>query len=200
MSIDACAIIENRLSSDELGDIADQLNRSQELLHGMREYDAILRSECPTLLPNLHTQAWKLETFRVPEEIDQDQVASGWDSGELTECVGPFGILRAYGQLAAVSWIMCTWRAFLTDSRFRKPLLKATRSISKMLGNDGSGTVVFVPDSSYDESLALDELRGAMPDVLGFLTRQCGPPADRFESIARDDGEAKGYFVMLLGE
>jgi hypothetical protein len=199
MGVETCAIIENRLGSDYAHTIAHQLNTNSRLSTLMREFDAVLRSVCPTLLPTLPAKPWELALVRAPHEIDRKLVESGWDAGYLAECKGPFGNLYLYERLAEISWYMCSWYSFLREPAFRHPLLEATRLISTLLNPDIASVALFVPDSAYDESLALDELHRKMPELLAWLREKCGPPAESLKSIVQERADGnysfKGYYV-----
>jgi hypothetical protein len=191
MGITTCAIIENRLRGDELGGIADRLNADSRLAALMREYDGALRSDWPQLRAELCAEPWQLECLRNSQDLHASEVES--DRDPRCECRGPFGTLYLYENLAELSWYFCRWSVFLTEARFRNPLYEATRIVAALLNGGGGSTGVFVPDSSYDESLALDELHGRMPELLASLSGKCGPPAESLEAIAREP--FKGYYV-----
>jgi hypothetical protein len=199
MGVQTHAIIENRLGTAELHTMAHQLNANSQLSTFMREYDTVLRSVCPTLVADLHAKPWELRLCRAPRDIDKLLVDSGCDAGYLVECEGPFGSLCVYENLAELSWYMCKWYAFLTEPECRQPLLEAKCLISTLLNAGIASVAVFVPDSAYDESLALDELHRTMPELLAWLREKCGPPADSFESIVRNDEDGsysfKGYYL-----
>jgi hypothetical protein len=199
MSVETCAIIENRLRGNEFHSIAHQLNADLRLAGLMHEYDTALRSICPTLVANLHARPWQLELVRTPHEIDQKLVESGWDAGYLAECKGPFGALRLYENLAELSWYMCSWYSFLRERQFGQPLFEATRLVSTLLNGFVPSKAVFVPNSGYNESLVLDELHRTMPELLICLRDKCGPPAPSLDSIVREEEDGildfRGYYV-----
>ncbi len=187
MAIATCAILENRLGGDKLGTLADQLTANSRLAMFMREFDTALRTGCPQLRAGLHAEPWQFH------EIEGWLVEGGWHAGRTGECEGPFGTLYLYENLAELSWHWCRWHVFLREAQFRNPLYEATRLVSTMLNAGAASTAVFVPDSSYDESLAHDELHRTMPELLAFLHEKCGPPAVSLESIAQEP--FKGYYV-----
>ena len=187
MGISTCAIIENRLTGDKLGMLADQLIANSRLLACMREFDIAVRTDRPQLRAELYAEAWQFH------EIERWVVEGGWDAGCRGQCDGPFGTIYLYENLAKLSWYGCRWHVFLEDVKFRNLLLEATRLISTMLSAGAASTAIFVPGSSHDESLVHDELHRSMPELLTFLSEKCGPPAQSLESIAQEP--FKGYFV-----
>jgi hypothetical protein len=187
MGIETCAITENRLAGDKLSTLAEQLTANSQLATCMREFDIALRTECPQLREQLHAEAWRFH------KIEEWKVEGGWDAGCKGQCDGPFGTLYLYDNFAQLSWYWCRWHIFLEHAQIRNPLYEATRIISSMLNAGAASTAVFVPDSSYDASLTLDELHRTMPEVLSFLSEKCGPPAGSLESIVQEP--AKGYYV-----
>lgn len=187
MGIETCAIIENRLAGDKLRMFADQLTANSGLATCMREFDTALRTECPQLRAGLCAEPWQFQ------KIEGWIVEGGWDAGRRGQFDGPFGTLYLYDNLAQLSWSWCRWHVFLEDAQIRNLFYEATRLISSMLSGGAASTAVFVPDSSYDVSLVLDELHRTMPEVLAFLSEKCGPPAESLESIAHEP--AKGYHV-----
>jgi hypothetical protein len=186
MGISTCAIIENRLTGDKLSKLADHLTANYQLATCMRDYDVVVRTESPQMRAGLHAEPWKFH------KIEGWIVEGGWDAGRRGQCDGPFGTLYLYDNLAQLSWD-CRWHVFLEDAQIRNLFYEATRIISSVLNVGAVSTAIFVPDSSYDVSLVHDELHRTMPEVLAFLSKQCCPPAESLESIAREPYE--GYYV-----
>jgi hypothetical protein len=187
MGIETCAIIENRLSGDKFSWLANQLTANPGLATCMREFDIAVRTEHPQLHPELHAEPWQFQ------KIEEWKVEGSWDAGCRGQCDGPFGTLYLYDNLAQLSWYRCGWRVFIEDAQIQNLFYEATRLISSMLSAGTASTAVFVPDSSYDASLVLDELHRTMPEVLTFLSERCGQPAESLESIVHEP--ANGYFV-----
>jgi hypothetical protein len=205
MGIGTVAIIENRLSGDELGRVVEQLNANCQLEALMREYDAHLRAELPQLQRSL-VKPWVPESVLFPESInirdESDPEAAyiePWEPSHLISLWGPFGHLRVYESLAEVGWFWCRWSVFLTESRFRIPLVEATRVISTILNAGTASIGILLPDSSFPESAVLDQVHRTMPELLAWLREHCGAPAEPIES-SRVDRNAGGYYVVQWPE
>jgi hypothetical protein len=192
MGIEACVIIENRLTADKFRMLADQLSANTQLAKCMREFDTAMRAYNPQVRAELHAEPWLFH------EIERWVVEGGWDAGCRGKCKGPFGNLDLYDNLAKLDWYWCRWSVFLEDMQFRKPLYEATQIISNILNRGAASTAIFLPDSgAYNATRVFDELHRTMPGALTVLNKQCCPPAKSLEAIANvpREGYYDGYYV-----
>jgi hypothetical protein len=204
MGISTIAIIENRLSGDELSRVGEQLNVSRELEALMREYDMLTRAELPQLQRSL-LEPWVPESVLFPEPVstpDENDPEAAYiercQRSYLLSLWGAFGTLRVDESLAEIDWFWCRWSVFLSDLRFRKPLVEATRVLSTILNASTASIAVFLPDGRFPELGATDQIHRTMPEVLAWLQESCGPPVGSLESPA--DKNAGGYYVAQWPE
>src|SRR3954468_15278141 len=117
MGITTCAIVENRLRSEQLEEIGSQLNANAPLANTMREFDAVLRRRLPRLRAALPIEPWKHDYVRNSHDPNRSDTDSDFYP-HFVNCAGPFGNLRINEKLAELSWYYCRWHIFLKDPQF----------------------------------------------------------------------------------
>jgi len=92
------------------------------------------------------------------------------------------------------------WRSFLTDQVVRDKLRSVCRHLASVLG---SNQIIYLPSGFYKPEGAISlmyEGKG-VEEMIDWLLKNCGPPAQSIESIYRQEHESwvpDGYYIERL--
>lgn len=183
MGIDVCAICDHRITDSFPEDFPDKLQRAWDQL------GAPVRSSVWSANPG-GRWAWDLSDgyHRARDEFDHE----GW-----VQISGPDDFSITLHEAAAEICHPCSWGTFLSQPPVQEELLAAMGKIAGVLGGQ---QLILLPDSGYECSQAVDGVFEGrnVSQILNWLRRVCGPPANSLSSIYReteDTWEGDGYYI-----
>lgn len=103
----------------------------------------------------------------------------------FTEVEGPYGIRLVLGARLCEISALVRWGAFIGDEPVQAAVTALCMAVASCLG---AKQVIYVPDSAYCPSSAMNFLEQYMPleAVIDWLSHECGPPAPTISSIGRE--------------
>jgi len=192
MGVDFTAILDHHLDPAGAADLPARLAAAEPALAPVL---TTLRGAYP-VRPDDGRWRWEMDpaTFRPGPEA----VAATWSRGELLVLEGPAGLSLDVQRAAVIVGHPARWGLFLRDAAIHEPLRRACRAVGAILG---STRAIYLPDSAYQESAALEVVwdGGGVAAVEAWLRQRVGPPAPTLASIVRtrDDGQwaSRGYSI-----
>jgi len=133
---------------------------------------------------------WGTVPKRWPIELRSDppltwRARPATDNYPFTEIEGPYGIRLVLGARLCEISALVRWGAFIEDEAVQAAVTALCKAVASCLG---AKQVIYIPDSAYCPSLAMNFLEQYMPleAVIDWLSRECGPPAPTISSIGRE--------------
>ena len=183
MGVDFAAILPHRVTHSDLSDLPERLN-------GRRELRSVLR-KLGCRFFDRWAWSWEIKRFG-PSDMEKR-----WDEGDSFPLSGPLTSVYLGRHCCEVVCWGHRWWAFLTDVSIRQGLRTVCRELATTF-DPGSAAAIYVPDSAYDESLALDKTTLRFDEICDWMCQRFGPPANRIEDIYHEQGDSitsAGYFV-----
>lgn len=177
MGVDFVAMAEHTFDSVTIRD-------AQEILNS---HAASLRKEFEVL--DVMGKGTSQPSWRWREEQGVFDAEALWREGRSLDLAGPatcsIGFHRRLFTIDAARW-----STFLADMAVQAAILRICESTVSALGGS---KVIYLPDSHYCPSCALDLLDedASLEDVVSFLKSECGPPAKELADISREFSDAE---------
>jgi hypothetical protein len=196
MGVEIVAIIPHEFDAKSAVTIPEILNSSDRLTKIARDI-IIATTRDPSRLDaqpiNWH---WD-DGFTPPSSKDVTEI---WNHGrELLEVAGPKEMIYFSNHQCQISSFL-RFAYFLTDTTIQNLMRQYFVALHDILNPEADARVaIYVPDSAYIESRAVDEYNMTFDDLRKWVVAQFGPPAAELESIYTQQGggvyELRGYFI-----
>ncbi len=196
MGVEVTALIPHTLAPDEVLQIPAALNASKDVAKSSWQLE---RTWFRRRIDNRFKEKWKA----VVPKLTPERLIDHWEAGDSIPFSGACTSMYVTRSVVELMMYMFRWESFLLNAEVQQSVRNFVTAIATTLNNSHFGPMqaIYLPDSAYDVSGALDECSNGWRAVGAWLNSNHGPSAPTIESISteQDDSDcANGYFCDEL--
>jgi len=189
MGIDTHAIINCSLPPDAWWELPAVLNGDDRLRVAVRELSLATSTHGP--------QPWQWGSGITRELLAEP--SDVWSRGDWFDLGGPMMTLNFRPRICEISCWSVRWCTFLTNETVQVPFRRVSRELARIFAHAMAPQAIYLPDSAFPETAALDWLDGSFAEICKRLERQFGPPrptiGSMYSETASDGWDSNGYYI-----